>query len=474
MAKGLNGSALTQLHTLFTDGTLGSLSDAQLVERFGAGGNEAAESAFAALVQRHGPMVLRVCRDVLSDEHEAEDTFQATFLLLAHKAPGLHVRDSLAPWLHAVACRVAACARSASVRRKKHERGAAEMAAQAYVDEASDDSKRLIHEAVSRLPDRFRKPIVLCYFEGLTTDQAASHLSWPVGTVRSRLARGRARLRGQLSRRGLAPSIGLAALRSAESVPECVAKATTFAAGRIVAGQSESAVIPKAVLSLVHGGLTEMTRRTLRNVAIALVLPFGILITYLGWTPIRLAGSTPTLAPVASEGMTRESVERLAPLLGTWESTQVPGRVVTIKLLRADPALARDLGFDTPFICTWTWRSTVAEPGKDHPKPSALLFVDPARDPAQVTYQPLGFSAGDSGHLDGVPGIYRVEGDLLTILDPRRTDGPRPTNFEQMGDKEKTFLQLFRRVADKRPGEENQPVKRQVPAGSEVGVRGSR
>src|SRR5205085_6989931 len=111
--------------TLFNVGTIRELTDGQLLERFASDRGEAAELAFAALVERHGPMVLRVCRGVLADPDDTQDAFQATFLILVRKARALWVRDSLGPWLHQVAFRTASCARSAAVRRRRHERHAA-------------------------------------------------------------------------------------------------------------------------------------------------------------------------------------------------------------------------------------------------------------------------------------------------------------------------------------------------------------
>ena len=115
------------MHTLFRVGTIGGLTDGKLLEWYTSRGDEAAELAFAALVERHGPMVLRVCRAILRDEHEAHDAFQATFLVLVRRARSLWVRDSLGPWLHQVAYRVAHGARTAAARRRRHERKAAEL-----------------------------------------------------------------------------------------------------------------------------------------------------------------------------------------------------------------------------------------------------------------------------------------------------------------------------------------------------------
>ena len=110
------GAVVRQLRTLFNVGTIRELTDGQLLERFATGEGEPAELAFAALVERHGPMVLRVCRAVLIDPHDTQDAFQATFLVLVKKARGLWVRDSLGPWLHQVAYRTASCARLAAAR----------------------------------------------------------------------------------------------------------------------------------------------------------------------------------------------------------------------------------------------------------------------------------------------------------------------------------------------------------------------
>ena len=204
VSDGNSRSVLRQVRSLFGGGTAAGLTDRQLLERFAARG-EAAEPAFAAIVDRHGAMVLRVGRSVLRDEHDAQDAFQATFLVLARKARSLRVVDSLAPWLRGVAYRTALGARSAALRRKARERGAARPEAEPAPAQA-DDLGLVLHEELGRLPERFRAAVVLCCLEGLTHEQAARELGCPPGTLQSRLARGRARLRDRLVRRGLAPS----------------------------------------------------------------------------------------------------------------------------------------------------------------------------------------------------------------------------------------------------------------------------
>ena len=176
--------------------------------------DDAAEIAFTALVERHGPMVLSTCRAILADHHQAEDAFQATFLVLASRAHTVRRDRSLAAWLYGVALRVAACARSRQARKQRHERRFSAMATQARehrdgqsTSHSLDEINRVVHEEIDRLPANYRAAVVLCYLQGLTHEQTADQLGWPVGTVGGRLARARDRLRISLTRRGMAPSV---------------------------------------------------------------------------------------------------------------------------------------------------------------------------------------------------------------------------------------------------------------------------
>ena len=212
-----NSSWRRDLQTIFNAGTLAGLSDGQLLERIaalrgiGRDGNTEVDSAFALLIERHGPMVLRVCRGVLGDPHEADDAFQATFLVLLRQAGSIRKRESVGPWLHGVAHRVAACARSAAARRRTHERRWLRSPAAPWHRPSriltTSSSRQTIHAELDRLPERYRAPIVLCDLEERSLDEAARQLGWPLGTVKSRLNRGRQRLRDRLVRRGVAPGI---------------------------------------------------------------------------------------------------------------------------------------------------------------------------------------------------------------------------------------------------------------------------
>ena len=208
MAIDKNAAVAKEMRTLFNIGVVRELTDGQLLERFATDRGEAAELAFAVLVERHGPMVLRVCRSAFGDALEVEDAFQATFLVLVRKARGLWVRDSLGPWLHQVAFRTASRARLRRRSPAKHEEHAAATRPEAHTVK-SDDLGGLLHEEIEKLPERFRAPLVLCDLEGCSHEQAARHLGWPVGTVKSRQARGREKLRDRLRRRGLVPNVAL-------------------------------------------------------------------------------------------------------------------------------------------------------------------------------------------------------------------------------------------------------------------------
>src|SRR5207244_3435932 len=155
-------------------------------------------------------MVLGVCRKVLSNAHDAEDAFQATFLVLARKAGSVRKADSMASWLHGVARRVAIRARAEAARRRVYERRSAVLkAADLKSQGGSPEGWAELHQAIARLPERYREPVVLYYLEGLSTEEAALRLGCPHGTILSRLSRARERLRGQLERRSLTSSTAL-------------------------------------------------------------------------------------------------------------------------------------------------------------------------------------------------------------------------------------------------------------------------
>jgi RNA polymerase sigma-70 factor (ECF subfamily) len=176
------------------------MTEREILERFVSANDP---DAFRALVDRHGPMVLAVCRSVLRAQHDVEDAFQSTFLALARHAANIKQRDSIAPWLHRVAVRAARRARRRLFRDRTIEslRPDSEPACPSQPRDLSFIP--LLRDEVSRLPEGYRLPVMLCYLDGETNEEAAVKLRCPVGTIKGRLSRARQTLRDRLRRRGL-------------------------------------------------------------------------------------------------------------------------------------------------------------------------------------------------------------------------------------------------------------------------------
>jgi RNA polymerase sigma factor (sigma-70 family) len=212
MAGGTAKAVSEPLETLFGAGTCAGMSDGQLLSRFLAGRDQTGELAFQALVLRHGPMVWRVCDQALDDPNDVHDALQAVFLVLARRAGSIRSRHSVGSWLYGVALRVASRVRVTAIRRRIRDRRT-NLSAQTIAVRSPrqgeqslierEEQARIVHQEVGRLPEKYRAPITLCYLEGLTHDEAATRLRWPVGTVRSRLSRARETLRRRLNRRGV-------------------------------------------------------------------------------------------------------------------------------------------------------------------------------------------------------------------------------------------------------------------------------
>ena len=296
MANVQRGTTLTQIYRLFDEGTLAGLPDGRLLERYVV---ERDELAFETLVKRHGPMVTAVCRGVVEDPHDADDVFQAAFLLLARKAKSLWVDESLGGWLHRVASRIALQVRSESARRRDRERRSAELSpAQRDAAAAWDDTPTVVHEEIDRLPERYRRPIVLCYLEEMTYEQAASLLRWSEGTTRGRLAKGRELLRARLSRRGIQsagsamPALPAAARLAAPS-PELL-QSTVRAARHFTLGNTAQA----ATVSARTAGLVKQALQTMMVAKLKLAGAAALLIAMLACVATGLAA----VGPVRSTG----------------------------------------------------------------------------------------------------------------------------------------------------------------------------
>jgi RNA polymerase sigma factor (sigma-70 family) len=270
------------------DGDLDPMMDEELLRRFLTSGDAAAEAAFRALVVRHGPMVLGVCRQILQQHQDAEDAFQATFLVLARK--GSTVRDPrvLGRWLYEVAYRIAVRSKAQSVRRRAHERQGQEMSAPPPDHEVAwNELKPVLHDEVNRLPEKYRTPVVLCYLEGKTNEEVARLLDWPVGTVKGRLSRARDLLRSRLSRRGLALSAALLLVRlmegtsDAEEVPEHLVERTVRSGMLVASGRAAgaAAISGEVARMMAHARLAWVPGRLASAVALLLLAS-----ALLGWS----------------------------------------------------------------------------------------------------------------------------------------------------------------------------------------------
>jgi RNA polymerase sigma factor (sigma-70 family) len=320
------GSALRQLHA--------ATSDRELLEHFCARRDEA---AFAQLLRRHGPMVLGVGSRLLCRE-EAEDVFQATFLLLARKAPTVCGRESVGGWLHRVAYHLALKARARAARRRAHERRAGRMRkTAATVESAWQELREVLDQALQGLPEKYRAALLLCYLEGRTQEEAARLLGCPLGTVRSRLARGRKALQDYLTRRGLAlPAAALvtalAASGAAGAVPAGLLKPTLEAGLRFAAGAKAAGLVSPRAAALAEGGLKTVFATKARAV-VALALAAGLAAGVAGALPRLGAGAGQAEAPHEAEGPGRPA-ERKVPRTDRFGDPLPEGAVARMGTLR--------------------------------------------------------------------------------------------------------------------------------------------
>jgi len=278
---------LAHLATLLDVSAGQPLSDRQLLDRFVRAGDQA---AFGVLVQRHGPLVLGVCRRVLGHAEDAEDAFQATFLVLARRAGHLAWQESIGSWLHEVAFRTARKARAGLGRHRAHERRAASMPRPEPTppDDLADVGE-LLDEEVRALPEKFRGPVVLCCLEGLSRDEAAARLGLTGGAVKDRLERGREMLRQRLARRGVTTASAVTA-----SVPAVPATLTQKAIAAGVAYAAGTTAVSAGVADLAEGVLTTMTMTKGKGLALlATLLVLGVTVG-LGAYASRPAPETPT------------------------------------------------------------------------------------------------------------------------------------------------------------------------------------
>jgi RNA polymerase sigma factor (sigma-70 family) len=236
-----------------------ALSDRQLLARFV---REQDEAAFAVLVRRHGPLVFGACRRALPDPNDAEDVFQATFLILAQKAGVVGWRESAAGWLLQTSLLLARKARHRAMVRRQRETLLPDVPDRAVgASGPMPESRSVLDEELARLPEKHRAVVVLCYVEGLTQDEAARQLGCGKGVVRGRLERSRDLLRRRLERRGLCPATGALMVLLTEAagpVPAALLKTTAHVAALFAANRTPTALVSASALSLVQGALRSM------------------------------------------------------------------------------------------------------------------------------------------------------------------------------------------------------------------------
>jgi RNA polymerase sigma factor (sigma-70 family) len=386
-----------------------NLTDRQLLERFAL---QRDEESFTQLVQRHGPMVLGVCRQILRQEQDAEDAFQATFLVLSRQAGTIRGGEALPNWLFSVATRLARRMRAAAMRRQAHEVALVEPPMSGpQPGEGLDDQGSLLYEEIARLPAKYRIPFVLCYLDGKTNEEAAQQLGCPTGTIFSRLAWARERLRNRLARRGVILTSGVLAAtlltlsqQARAAVLPHVASTTVRWALQFSAGNRRTASdMPAKVVNLAEWGLKSLSRHGLR-MAIALLSVVG-LITVLGSLYLR---------PKSVEGSIQNRLQ------GTWGAVSlnvggipIPGPQAQVVFTDNQMRLLDTVG---------TYR------------------IDAAKDPMHLDW----IVQGRVSHM-----IFELHGDELTLCqfasldDPDDKEFPRPQDFSPQPGK---MVTVFRRL----------------------------
>jgi RNA polymerase sigma factor (sigma-70 family) len=360
--------------------------DGALLDRFVTRHDEA---AFAALVQRHGGMVLGACRRVLRHAQDAEDACQATFLVLARKAGSIRRRESLASWLHGVAYRVSLRLRAGAGRRPGQDLGAVE-AAQADTTAAVSwqEMLQVLDQELGRLPAHYRAPLVLCYLEGRTQDEAARRLGWPLGAFRGRLERGRAKLRERLTRRGIALPAVLAVLGVTSSVasaalPAALKGSLIAAAGLVAEGQATTGAVSARVAALTEGVIRTMFVAKVKSVAVllAVVVALGTGLAGWGWLALAEAGNAEK-EPAAAPPLVRSQQSGPWSAPATWEGGKVPGAGVRVQV-RSGHTVTYDLKSDQVIRSIHVAGTLTFAPDKDTRLDVGLIKVQPGDDPSE-------------------------------------------------------------------------------------------
>ncbi|MBI3408685.1 MAG: sigma-70 family RNA polymerase sigma factor [Planctomycetes bacterium] len=417
-------------------------SDGSLLERFASSHDE---EAFDVLIRRHGAMVLGVCRRVLSNADDADDAFQATFLVLVQSARSISRQDSVGSWLYGVAYRTALKGRARAARRRAREKvGAAMFDETASGNDPSLEAERhelrpFIDQELNRLSEKYRAPVVLCYLEGKTNEEAAQELGWTKGTVSGRLARARDILRTRFARQGMTLSVGalgaaLSGSTASAALPSALIQSTKVAALASVAGKAAATgAISASVSALTEGVMHAMFLTKLKIVA-SVLLAVGLMGAGGVWTYGAVAGK---IVAGNNSGKSQGSDARgqdgpaqakspsdLDIIQGTWVpvSVEQDGKNVQaedladLKLLFKASKLFTKYGENGK---DWRQSDFKLHPNKN-PKVIELITPDESDKP--------------------VKGLYALKGDTLKLCINNRPGGEEPTEFTA---KEGTGLVIF-------------------------------
>jgi RNA polymerase sigma factor (sigma-70 family) len=413
------------------------LNDRQLLEEFADGD----ETAFTALVDRYGGLVMGVCQRVLQHTQDAEDAFQATFMVLARKAGKIAWQDSVANWLHGVACRIAYQVRREKARHQSRSGGIVSDHAtpEAAPDPSWSELKPVLDEELNRLPTRYRIPLILCCLEGKSRDEAATQLGWSLGSLKGRLERGREILRSRLAKRGLTLSAALAATLIAAAgaqaaVPLTLGLETVRAGMAMLTGQS-AAVVSTQALTLAQGALHAMFMTKVKFAAAVLmtVVTLGLGTGYVthqalagnGVAEDRQAASlpsaqpkenhqrvngqpdpmddgyVPTLAEFLGQREGREERKQQPSINGVVQTVDAAKNKINILVVRGESdGQTFDLVKDVKVVLVEGRETKDAKITDVQPKTRVTLILDDAKKTVQ-TIQIVGTRPSDAGERGG-------------------------------------------------------------------------
>jgi RNA polymerase sigma factor (sigma-70 family) len=364
------------------------------------------EAAFAALVHRHGPMVFGVCRRVVGNHHDADDAFQATFLVLARKATSVRPRDKVANWLHGVALRTAMKAKSMSAKRRGREKQVTEMPEPEAAPQGQwRDLQPLLDQELNGLPENYRLPILLCDLEGKSIKDAAQQLGWPQGSLAGRLARGRKLLAKRLANRGVVLSAGSLAAVVSQNVASAAVPPTLM---RSTVQATITGVVADRVALLTEGVLKSMLLSKLKTAMMGLLL-VALLIGAAGAIYQTRAAEEQTTKTTVVPSPSPDKAGPKNDLEGVWAVVSV--KDTEKKTLDFDPIFSHAAGTQAPIRNA---RLTL-QGGNFILKTGPVSLAGTYTFDPSVTPKVISLNITESGRLLSIPGEYSLDANKLTI-----------------------------------------------------------